>query len=324
MQTHLRVVTAATALLLAQGAVAQASTIFVSNEKGNSISVVDGDSLTLTKEVKVGQRPRGIVLSPDGKYLYIAASDDDTVQILDTDKLEIIGTLPSGADPEVITLTPDGSTLYVANEDDNQVTAIDTASRQVVAEIPVGVEPEGVAVSPDAKTVVNTSETTNMAHFIDVASQKITDNVLVDQRPRAAMFTADGAQIWVSAEVGGTVSVIDNKTRKVIQKISFKIPGVPAEAIQPVGIRITKDRSKAFVALGPANRVAVIDAKTYEVKDYLLVGQRVWQLAFSPDEKMLYSTNGVSNDISAIDVAADKVLKSVKVGSYPWGVAVKG
>ncbi len=313
----------ATVVLLALGGAAEARTIYVSNEKGNSITVLDGDSLKVVKEVEVGERPRGIVLSPDGKFLYIAASDDDTVQILDTGSLEIVGTLPSGADPEVIQLSPDGSTLYVANEDDNQVTAIDTASREVVAEIPVGVEPEGVAVSPDAKTVVNTSETTNMAHFIDVASEKITDNVLVDQRPRVAEFTADGAQIWVSSEVGGTVSVIDNATRKVIHKISFAIPGVPDEAIQPVGIRITKDRAEAFVALGPANRVAVVDGQTFEVKDYLLVGQRVWQLAFSPDQTTLYSTNGVSNDISVIDVAAEKVLKSVPVGSYPWGVAVK-
>ena len=92
---------------------------------------------------------------------------------------------------------------------------------------------------------------------------------------------------------------------------------MPNEAIQPVGVRITKDRSKAFVALGPANRVAVIDAQTFEVKDYLLVGQRVWQLAFSPDEKFLYSTNGVSNDISVIDVDNLEVMKSVKVGAIP-------
>ena len=83
------------------------------------------------------------------------------------------------------------------------------------------------------------------------------------------------------------------------------------------------DRSKAFVALGPANRVAVIDAQTYEVEDYLLVGQRVWQLAFSPDEKFLYTTNGVSNYISVIDVENDEVTKSIAVGSFPWGIAVK-
>ncbi|MGH6943713.1 MAG: hypothetical protein ACREH6_05780, partial [Geminicoccaceae bacterium] len=83
-------------------------------------------------------------------------------------------------------------------------------------------------------------------------------------------------------------------------------------------------RSLAFVALGPANRVAVIDARTFEVKDYLLVGQRVWQMAFSADEKFLYTTNGVSNDVSVIDVDDLEVIKSVTVGSYPWGIAVKG
>ena len=98
---------------------------------------------------------------------------------------------------------------------------------------------------------------------------------------------------------------------------------MPKEAIQPVGVRVTKDRSKAFVALGPANRVAVVDAQTFEVEKYLLVGQRVWQLAFSPDEKLLYSTNGVSNDISVIDVDNLEVMKSVTIGAYPWGVVVR-
>ncbi len=56
--------------------------------------------------------------------------------------------------------------------------------------------------------------------------------------------------------------------------------------------------------------------------DYLLVGQRVWQLAFSPDEKYLYTTNGNSNDVSIIDVAANEVVRSVPVGQQPWGVVV--
>ena len=55
-----------------------------------------------------------------------------------------------------------------------------------------------------------------------------------------------------------------------------------------------------------------------------MVGQRVWQLAFGPDEKFIYSTNGVSNDISVIDVEEREVIKSVPVGQLPWGVAVKG
>ena len=141
-----------------------------------------------------------------------------------------------------------------------------------MTEIPVGVEPEGMGVSPDGKYLVNTSETTNMAHVIDTAERKVVANILVDSRPRRAVWTADGAQFWVSAEIGGTVSVIDATKRQIVKKITFAVPGVPTEAIQPVGIAITKDRKLAFVALGPANRVAVVDAQSYDVLRYLLVG----------------------------------------------------
>ena len=81
------------------------------------------------------------------------------------------------------------------------------------------------------------------------------------------------------------------------------MPGVNEESIQPVGIRHTNDGKYTFVALGvSANRIAVIDQKSKEILKYLLVGQRVWQLAFTPDHKTLLSTNGVSNDVSFINV----------------------
>jgi YVTN family beta-propeller protein len=93
---------------------------------------------------------------------------------------------------------------------------------------------------------------------------------------------------------------------------------VVPEAIQPVGLRVTSDGKLVFVALGPANRVAVVDGETGEVIKYLLVGQRVWQLAFTPDEKYLVTTNGNPTDISVVDVASLKVIKSIQVGLQPW------
>ena len=85
---------------------------------------------------------------------------------------------------------------------------------------------------------------------------------------------------------------------------------------------ITADDRTAFVALGPANRIAVVDANSHQVTKYLLVGQRVWHIAFTPDEKYLLTTNGVSNDISVIDVAASKVIKTIQVGELPWGITI--
>jgi len=77
-----------------------------------------------------------------------------------------------------------------------------------------------------------------------------------------------------------------------------------------------------FVALGPSNRVAVIDAATYEVKGYIPCRSEAWHLELSPDGSKLYVTNGLNNDMTVIDAETLKADKSVPVGRLPWGVAV--
>src|SRR6478735_3071874 len=195
------------AIWLATLVPASAFIAYVSNEKSNTVTVIDTSSWTVTKTIKVGQRPRGIEFTRDGKFVFVAVGDDDSIQVIDTAKHEIVDTLPSGPDPELFALDADG------------------------------------------KILINTSETTNMAHFIDTATHQIVGNVLVDARPRFVEFKRDGSEVWISSEIGGTVSVIDPVKRVVTDKISFNIPGLRSEAIQPVGISMTKDGKTAFVAL---------------------------------------------------------------------------
>jgi PQQ-dependent catabolism-associated beta-propeller protein len=224
--------------------------------------VIDSEKLEVVHTIKTGNRPRGIILSKDGKWVIVCTSDDNRMQVFDAETYAFVKDLPSGPDPELPILHTSGNPLYVSNEDDNLVTVVDIFKGTIITDIPVGVEPEGMGMSPDGKILVNTSETTNMAHFITTDGFKNVENILVDNRPRVAEFKSDGSEVWVSAEIGGTVSVIDPAQKKVTHKINFEIQGITKDAIQPVGVRFNQDNSKAFVALGPANRVAVVDAKT--------------------------------------------------------------
>ena len=73
-------------LVLAAGSAAAATagpTAWVSNERDNTVSVLDVGTMSLIDTIPVGKRPRGIVFSPDYRTLYVCASDDDTVQVLD-------------------------------------------------------------------------------------------------------------------------------------------------------------------------------------------------------------------------------------------------
>lgn len=77
------------------------------------------------------------------------------------------------------------------------------------------------------------------------------------------------------------------------------------------------------MALGPAARIAVIDVEKAEVVKYIVTGQRVWHVAMTPEEDLLFTSNGVTNDVTVIDLKSLKPVKSIKVGRYPWGLAVR-
>src|SRR5476649_745076 len=107
---------AAIGLALLIGLPVQALTAYTSNERDNTISVIDLDLMKMVRTIRVGQRPRGITITKDGKYILVCASDDDTIQMIDTTTYKVAGTLPSGPDPELFALHVSGNPLYVSNE----------------------------------------------------------------------------------------------------------------------------------------------------------------------------------------------------------------
>jgi YVTN family beta-propeller protein len=55
----------------------------VNTGRGGSVAVVDASTYDLLNTIKVGKRPWGIDLSPDGKYLFTANGPSDDVSVID-------------------------------------------------------------------------------------------------------------------------------------------------------------------------------------------------------------------------------------------------
>src|SRR3954467_13157062 len=76
---------AAALLLLAGCSQQQPSTdlVFVSDEGSNVVHIVDGATGRVEGALAAGRRPRGMQLSPDGRILYVAASDSNRIEAWD-------------------------------------------------------------------------------------------------------------------------------------------------------------------------------------------------------------------------------------------------
>ena len=98
-----------TLIFLCHTAFADTGRVFVSNERGDSVSVFDGNTNQVISTIPVGKRPRGVGISPDGTEVYVAVSLDNLIAVVDPVKLEVIRTFSCGDDPEAFAVHPNGN-----------------------------------------------------------------------------------------------------------------------------------------------------------------------------------------------------------------------
>ena len=91
-------------------------------------------------------KPKGVVVSADGKRVYVATGRGNSVAVIDGEQLTLITLIPVGKRPWGIALASDGRKLYTANGLSNDVTVIDTSTNQVIGTIKAGDGPWGIAL----------------------------------------------------------------------------------------------------------------------------------------------------------------------------------
>jgi DNA-binding beta-propeller fold protein YncE len=73
----------------------------------------------------------------------------------------------------------------------------------------------------------------------------------------------------------------------------------------------------AYVSEGGANRIAIVNPKTFTKTGEIAVGGRPDSIIHDPFSKRLFTFNSTSKDATAVDLASGKVVGSVPLGGKP-------
>ncbi len=333
------------ALLLAAALMAVAcgkkgERVYVTDEDGGDVIVIDASNDEVVARVAVGKRPRGVRASPDGTRLFVALSGSpksppgvdpatippadrsaDGIGVIDLSSLKLTRIIPAGQDPELFDVTRDGKRLWVSNEETAEATLVDVESGQTVRRVPVGHEPEGVTVHPGGKQVYVTNERDSTISVLDIESGAAVAQVPVCNRPRSLAFSADGLRAFTACEESHSLTIIDTGTHTRAGDLDL-----PGEGVRPMGLVLSPDGRTLYASGGRGKTVHVIDLAegAPRVKSTITdAGERPWGIGLTGDGKKLYTANGRSGDVSVIDTASGKVLQRIAVGGSPWGVAVR-
>jgi YVTN family beta-propeller protein len=124
------------------------SQAFVTNERDDTVSIIDTRSLKKKADIPTGSGPTSVAFSPLAKMAYVSASDG-TVTVVDGARRNVVARIKAEPGLGQIRFAPDGRLGFLVNPSRDVVHIIDTATNRIVQTADVEDEPYQVCLSAE-------------------------------------------------------------------------------------------------------------------------------------------------------------------------------
>ncbi|MDB5272805.1 MAG: YncE family protein [Chitinophagaceae bacterium] len=248
---------------------------------------------------KVSQK---VAIAGDGKWdfltfdhesrrLYI--SHGSKMQVLNVDTKEIVGEVENTPGIHGIAIVPELNKGYTSNGKDTTVTVFDLTSFKTIQRIKLkGQSPDHIIYDTFSKKIFVFNNKSKDVSIIDPAKDVVIHTIDLKGKPELAVSDENG-RVYVNLEDKNEIVVIDSKTFEVKSKWSL------APGAEPTGLAFDKKNKRLFA--GCSNKLlVVVDVETGKVMTTLPIGEGVDGVAFSPLEKLIFSSNGDDGTLTII------------------------
>jgi YVTN family beta-propeller protein len=293
--------------------------------------------------------PCALVVSGDGRTLYVANADGREVAWVELPGGNVTRRIAVPGEPTGLALSPDGTRLIVTCASPKSTVAVFAAgSGKLTAAIPAGHTAMSPAISPDGKRLYVCNRFNHDVSVIDLAAAREVARIGVVREPVAAAVAPDGRSVWVANQLpyARTDRRFDFNVRPVVTVIDTRTQATTAiplahGANSLRGLCITPDGKYALVThllsnfesatirvdggWINTNVVSVIDASQRKVfrtigLDYQSAGAgNPWSVACTADAKSVCVSISGTHELSAIDLA-DLLSESGKLMTPTMGV----
>ncbi len=244
--------------------------------------------------------PHGLQISRDGKYLHMTTGhgspDGKYWRIeLGPDTLVGPGTF-LGHFPASIDVTPDGLYAFVVNFNlhgemvPSSVSVVYTPDHTEVARVETCVMPHGSRVSPDGALQYSTCMMDDQLVEVD------TRQFVVSRR----FSVAKGKEGAVALDAGAHAHHMTPG------------PKMPPASCSPTWAQPSADGGKVYVACNRSDEILEIDRASWTVTRRFTTGRGPYNLAATPDGKLLFATLKQGGAVQAFDLASGKSVMLTK------------
>ena len=313
------VLSAVTALGAARPGVA--STLYITNTKSNSVSIIDTNTLEVVGTIPLGSgKPNRVVFQPDGKLAWVVYDKSHDLGVIDAESRKLVRRLKIGGNPYNLSFSPDGRRLYVldwsSDTSNDEVIVYDLQAEKIDGRVEVSTWPAHGVFSRDGRLFYVSGESAGDVTVIDTATYQIVGRIVHGGGDAMGLaLAADGKVLYAAAGENKAVLKIDTATNKVLGTIPM--PGIVHEST------LTLDGKFLYVTLRKTNKVVVV--RTEDDKIVATVPQRGYPdlVTMEPTGRYALVTNRYADLVAVIDLKTHAQVRTIPVGKAPHGMALR-
>jgi YVTN family beta-propeller protein len=301
----------------------QSMRLYVTNSRGDDISVIDLSSMKVISTIKVGERVHGVAVQADGRRLFATVESDHTLRIVDTATEQIIATIKLTGRPNQCAVTPNGKYVVVPIRDGGSADIVDVEQQKIVKVLPIQ-EPHNSLNIGSNRYIFISSMGSHEVDLIDLEKLDYEAHIPAGGRPRPFLVTSDGRTMYAAVSNLHGFDIVNIPEKKVLQRVELPTehPQLkPREFETPDtfthGIGLSPDESEVWVTSLFDDAVYIYDLIAKKVVAHMPTGDGPNWVAFSPDGKYACISNTDSDDVYIYDVKSRREVARVKVGKAP-------
>lgn len=309
------------AWLLVSAGTAAAATLYITNTKSDSISVIDTNTFEVVGTIPLGRgKPNRVVFHPDGKTAWVVYDKSHDLGVVDAETRKLVRRVKIGGNPYNLNFTPDGRHLLVldwaSDTSTDEVIFYDLGAQKIDGRVEVSTWPAHSAFSRDGRLLYVSGETAGDLTVIDVARREVVArHVHGGGDAMGVALTADGKFVYAAAGENKAVLKIDTATNKPVATIT--LPGVVHEAT------LTLDGRFLYTTLRRANRIVVVDTAADRIVASIPQKGYPDLVTMEPSGRYALVTNRWADLVSVIDLTTHTQVRTIAVGKAPHGMALR-
>jgi YVTN family beta-propeller protein len=278
-----------------------------------AVAVLDTVTEQVVKKIPV-TAPDGLIITPDGKKVYVSSMDTGSVKVITTTDDAIATSIDVGAKPAGLAITPDGARVVVSVGGVNEAVIVDTSTDTIVKHVAIAAA-HAACISADGRYAYVASQATDAPAVVelDITGDLPARSMPVDKSPR--MLSCASNKIYFSAVGLDAVEVLDVETGKL---------GTPiTSGGSPHDVRASADGKFELVVSQTAGDLEFIDVAKGTVVGNVPTGKLAHWITPFDEGTGAYVTNEGDNNVVTVDYASRRVIDTIAIGNGPRKMALQ-